>query len=91
MNDFSSKCEILGTLWLDHKDDENLIDFIEYNDLGLPLAYCVSAELVKIESQGELYVNETWDLLIEALALDPESEWESLDHMLENAVDNKDE
>ena len=85
MNDFSSKCDILGTLWIDYKDDENLQDFIEYNDLGLPLAYCVSAELAKIEPQGELYVNETWDLLIEALGLDSETEWESLDHMLESA------
>ena len=85
MNDFSSKCEILGDLWINYRDDENLSDFIEYNDLGLPLAYCVSAGLAKAEPQGELYVSETWDLLVESLGLDPEMEWESLDHMLDNA------
>lgn len=86
MNDFSSKCEILGELWIDFKDDENLKDFIEYNDLGLPLAYCISQELATGTPQGELYVNETWDLLVEALGLDSEREWESLDEMMDNAL-----
>lgn len=86
MNDFGSKCEILGELWIDYKGDEAFEDFIEYNDLGLPLAYAVNAGLVKAEPQGELYINESWDLLVEALGLDNEQDWESLEHMLENAV-----
>ena len=91
MNDFSSKCEILGELWIDYKGDETFVDFIEYNDLGLPLAYVVSAGLAKIEPQGELYINETWDLLLEALGLDSETNWESLEDMLENAMETEEE
>ena len=91
MNDFSSKCQILGDLWLDYKEDEAFADFIGYNDLGLPLAYVVSAGLAKVEPQGELYVNETWDLFVEALGLNSETEWESLEDMLENAVETKEE
>lgn len=87
MNDFSSKCEILGELWIDYKEEEQFSDFIEYNDIGLPLAYAVSTGLAKVEPQGELYINETWDLLLEALSLDPNLEWESLDQMLENALE----
>lgn len=83
MNDFSSKCEILGDLWLNYKDDEAFTDFVEYNDLGLPLAYAVSAGLVKIEPQGQLYVEETWDLLLEALSADTEKEYESLEDLLD--------
>ena len=70
MNDFSSKCEILGSLWLDYGDDETFSDFIEYNDIGLPLAYTVSAGLATATPQGELYINETWDLLVEALGIE---------------------
>lgn len=91
MTDFSKKCEILGELWLDYKDEEEFADFIEYNDIGLPLAYAVSAGLAKIEPQGELYVNETFDLLIDALSIDYNTEWESLDEMLSNAVLDDDE
>lgn len=88
MNDFSSRCEILGDLWINYKDDDAFIDFVDYNDIGLPLAYCVSAGLAAVNPQGELYVNETWDLLIEALGLsgDEDTIWESLDDMLDNAV-----
>ena len=83
MNDFSSKCEILGDLWLDYKNDEAFSDFIEYNDIGLPLAYAISSGLAKAEPQGELYVTETWDLLIEALEADAELTYDSLDDLLE--------
>lgn len=85
MNDFSSKCQILGDLWVYYRDNEEFTDFVEYNDIGLPIAYAVSAGLVKAEPQGELYVNETWDLFVGALGLDHSSEWESLDDMLDSA------
>lgn len=87
MNDFSSKCEILGDLWLNYRDDENFQDFIEYNDIGLPLAYAVSADLAKAEPQGELYINETWDLLIEALGADNQATYDNLEHLLDEASD----
>lgn len=86
MNDFESKCEILGDLWIEYKDDEAFTEFIEYNDLGLPLAYSVSASLASVSELGEKYINETWDLLIEALGLDGHVFWDSLEHMLEKSV-----
>ena len=86
MNDFGSKCEILGDLWLNYREDENFQDFIEYNDIGLPLAYAISASLAKPEPQGELYINETWDLLIEALGADSQAEYDNLEHLLDEAA-----
>ena len=91
MNDFSSKCEILGDLWVEYRDSDEFADFIQYNDIGLPLAYAVSAGLAKAEPQGELYVNETWDLFIEALGIDGDIEWDSLDYMLEQAAEDREE
>ena len=45
---FSSKCEILGELWLKYRADyPDLEDFIEYNDLGLPIAYAIANDIVK--------------------------------------------
>ena len=45
MTDFTKVCEILGTLYVNYKDDEELQDFIEFNDLGLPLAFLASENL----------------------------------------------
>jgi hypothetical protein len=36
-NTFDNKISILAELWMNYRDDEELQDFIEYNDLGLPL------------------------------------------------------
>lgn len=40
---FSSKCEILGSLWTFYKDtdDKTWSEFFERADVGLPLAYVV--------------------------------------------------
>ena len=72
-------------MWIIYRTDENFEDFIEYNDIGLPLAYCLGAGLAKAEPQGEKYVNETWDLLVEQLGLESEGPWDSLDEMLDEA------
>jgi hypothetical protein len=39
MTDFSSVCDILGELYANYKEDNEFKDFIDFNDLGLPLAY----------------------------------------------------
>lgn len=84
MTDFSKRAEILGELWLDYREDENFEDFITYNDLGLPLAYLASQGLAKCEPRGELYINETWDLLLEALGIAEDTGWDSLDDLLDS-------
>ena len=45
MTDFHKVCEILGELYSLYKDDQEFKDFIEFNDLGLPLAYFVAENL----------------------------------------------
>lgn len=82
-NDFSNKISILSELWMNYRDDEDLQDFIEYNDLGLPMAYLLMNELVLPTDKSELYINETYDLLVGALGV-PDKNWDSLDEMLTN-------
>ena len=80
-NIFENKITILAELWMNYRDDEGLQDFVEYNDLGLPLAYFLMNEIVLPTSQSELYINETYDLLIASLTVE-DRQWESLDELL---------
>jgi hypothetical protein len=82
-NHFSKKCEILADLWLNYRDDEQLKDFIEYNDIGIPLGYAIAEELAKPTEIGVRYVEESYALLCEALELPDDIEWDSLDTMLQ--------
>lgn len=79
---FSNRCNILGELWILFKNDEDFQDFIEYNDLGLPLAYFVSQGMVTIANpEVEEYINETWEMLISGLNLDEDKEYTSLEEI----------
>ena len=67
---FENKALILGQLWLNYKSDDELADFFEYNDLGLPLAFAFAEGIVNHTPTLEQYINESWNLLIEGLDLE---------------------
>jgi hypothetical protein len=71
---------------MNYRDDDQLKDFIEYNDLGLPMAYLLMNELVLPTKQSEVYVNETYELLISSLGAE-DVEYTSLDELL-GAIDD---
>ena len=80
-NTFENKITILAELWMNYRHDEELQDFIEYNDLGLPLAYFLMNEIVMPTNQSEIYIDETYNLFIASLGVE-DKEWESLDELL---------
>ena len=80
-NTLENKVSILAELWMNYRDDEDLKDFVEYNDLGLPLAYFLMNELVLPTKQAEVYIDETYNLLIASLHVE-DVEWTSLDELL---------
>ena len=82
-NTFQNKVTILAELWMNYRDDDELEDFIEYNDIGLPLAYLLMNEIVLPSEQSAIYINETYDLFVSSLTVE-DKEWESLDEMLGN-------
>jgi len=84
-NTFQNKITILSELWMNYRDDQELEDFINYNDLGLPLAYFLMNEIVLPTEQAEVYINETYDLLIASLTVE-DKRWESLDEMLGSQI-----
>lgn len=78
---FGNRCSILGELWLDYKHDEEFEDFVEYNDLGLPLAFAISEGIIQTAPLVEQYINETWDLFIAGLDIE-DTGFSTLDQML---------
>lgn len=78
---YAERCDILADLWMRYKDDEEFQDFIEYNDIGLPLAYCISSGIVSSSPLAEGFINETFDLFLEGLEREDEG-FESLDDIL---------
>lgn len=79
---FDDKCSILADLWLNYRQEDDFSDFIEYNDLGLPLAFLLSEGLVKTSNEsGKNMIEESFDLLLSALELEDEG-YDTLDDML---------
>jgi len=67
---FESRCNILAELWMDYRDQEDLKDFIDYNDLGLPLAFLLAENIVPVTPKGKAMLNETFDLLLAVLEVE---------------------
>jgi hypothetical protein len=78
---FDKKCEILADLWLNFKNDEEFLDFFEYNDLGLPLAYAVANGIVETTDMAARFIEETFALLLDALEAE-DIGFESIDDLL---------
>lgn len=68
--DFSNKIEILGQLYIQYRDETDFTEFIEFNDIGLPLAYLAAEGLCQVSDDGAKYIAETWDLFLSTLGLE---------------------
>jgi hypothetical protein len=82
---YADKLAILGYLWTNYKGDPEFVDFIEYNDLGLPLAYAIDNGIVKSSDLAQRFVEETFDLLLAGLDVE-DTGFETLDDILDSAV-----
>ena len=76
MTDFSKMCDVLGSLYANYKEDEDFKDFIDFNDLGLPLAYFISEDLCQVSDDGARYITETWQLFLASMDLQ-DTGWDS--------------
>lgn len=81
MTTFENKCIILADLWLNYRNDTEFADFIEYNDLGLPLAYALSEGIVNGTELSTKFIDETFDLLLAGVGVE-DNEWYSLDEII---------
>lgn len=88
MVDFETVCGILGELYTNYRDSKDFRSFIEFNDLGLPLAFLTNEGLiVELSDDGRRYVIDTFDMFIGSLKVDPDDIMEgmTLDELLEIA------
>jgi hypothetical protein len=70
---FDNRVEILGQFYMRFKDDPlEMSEFIEFNDIGLPLAYLAAEGLCEVSDQGAKYIHETFDLLLEEFGVKDE-------------------
>lgn len=79
MTEFTNKIKILADLWINYRDDEEFIDFCDYNDMGLPLSYLVDNGLAVSTELGNKYIEETFDLLLVAVEVTKDTGFETLD------------
>jgi hypothetical protein len=84
---YTDKCSILAELWLNYRSDEEFQDFIEYNDLGLPLAYAIDNSIVKSTEMAQRFVEETFDVFLATLDVE-DTGFENLDELL-NIAENE--
>lgn len=78
---YSNKLAMLADLWLNYRDDVEFEDFVQYNDIGLPLAYVIANGIVDTSDIAERFINETFDLLLAGLDVD-DTGFENLDELL---------
>lgn len=83
---FESKCAILSDLWMNYREDEGMQDFVEYNDMGLPLAYFINSEIVTPKDQARMFVDETFNLLLGALEIEDKG-FETLNELMSEGED----
>ncbi len=76
---FQNRCLILGELWAGSKDEESFASFLQYNDIGLPLAWSVWQRLAEPTEEGKHYINETWEMFATSCMLDTDTEYVDLD------------
>lgn len=83
---YSNKCAILADIWLNYRDDEEFKDFLEYNDVGLPLAYMLNTAIVESTTMAEQFINETFAVLLAGLGIQEDTGFESLDDVFSSPM-----
>jgi hypothetical protein len=90
--DIKTKCKIIEEFVREHIlndrfDDEEVEAFLDFNDLGIPLAQSVSYNLATLTEEGESLVLETWLDFCILLEVDSANDYEDLEDILEDDQD----
>ena len=81
---FADRCGILGQFWYDFRDNETVKPFIDYNDVGMPLAWFIATGVVTPLPMAEEYINETFAMFLQAMEVTEEDvvDVDNLDDLL---------
>lgn len=86
--DFVTSVNILAQLYANYRSEKDFKTFIEFNDLGLPLAFLTAEGLIlEVSDDGKRYIMDTFEMFIHSLKLDLDDiiEGMNLDDVLEIA------
>ena len=75
--------EILSQLWMDYRDEEYFKDFFVYADLGFPLAYLLTQNVVTRNPETDKFIGDTWEMLLGLVALE-DTGFDELSELLED-------
>lgn len=71
--DFADKAGVIGQLWIEFRGDEDFEAFMDYNDLGCPMAYMLAEGLIKeLTPVGEEMIEETFKMFLELINVSEE-------------------
>ena len=84
MTNIDIQINILSNFYLNYKGDSSVREFIEFNDIGLPLAFLTAEGLCQPSELALVYIQETFDILLATLGV-TDIGFESLDHLLATA------
>ena len=84
MTTIENKHGILADIWMNYRHEEEFEEFIRYNDLGLPIAYLVTMNIVKETEMSDSFVSDTFAMLLEGLGVE-DTGFESIEDILQKA------
>ena len=79
------QAQILCDVWMNYRDDVKFMDFIDENDLGLPLAYALANGIVDFTPKAQGFIEESFGELLNTLGGLEDTGFENLDHLMEAA------
>ena len=85
MTNIETQIDILGNFYINYKEDKSVKEFIEFNDIGLPLAYLTSEGLCEPTEIAIAYIQETFNMLLATMGIE-DIGFESLEHLLDTAA-----
>lgn len=80
--DYAKQIEILNEVWYHHRDEEQFFDFVDFNDVGLPLAHLIHKGIVESTPMAEELVRESFGLLLALFNINDDTGFDSLDKII---------
>ena len=80
--DYAKQIEILNEVWYHHRDEEQFLDFVDFNDAGLPLAHLIYTGTVESPPMAEELVRESFGLLLALFNINEDTGFNSLNKII---------
>lgn len=88
---YSTKCQILADFWMTYRYDEDFAYFMEYADLGLPLAYAIANDVVKSTDEAKRFIEDTFAMLLTNLNIEQDTGFVDMNNMFDNSSEDPEE